>query len=216
MKHFKRTPFCILVIIMFLSCKNDCIDADGNEYKTVKIGNQTWMAENLRTTRYRNGDLIPNVTSNSDWGNLTSGAYCYFDNTLNTVYGKLYNWYAVTDTRNIAPEGWHVPTDAEWKTLADFVGGDAGGKLKETGAIHWRIPNTGATNESGFTALPAGLRLGYDGTFVELGSLSDFWSSTQFGNISYAWDFRLAYNNTGSHRANIDKRYGFSVRCLKD
>lgn len=218
MKNFKRIPFCILFFAIFISCKNDCIDADGNEYKTVKIGNQTWMAENLRTTKYRNGDSIPNVTSNSDWENLTSGAYSDFDNTVNSVYGKLYNWYAVSESRNIAPVGWHVPTDDEWQTLITFLGGDGavGGKMKETGTMHWLSPNTGATNESGFTALPAGLRLGYDGTFIVLGSLCDFWSSTPFENTSYAWDFRLAYNSTGYHRANIDKRYGFSIRCVKD
>jgi len=217
MKNFKRTPFCIfLVVIIFISCKNDCIDADGNEYKTVKIGNQTWMAENLHTTKYRNGDPIPNVTSNSDWKNKTSGAYCDFDNTVNSLYGKLYNWYAVSDSRNIAPEGWHVPTDDEWKTLTAFVRADAGGKMKETGTMHWRFPNTSATNESGFTALPAGFRLGYDGTFNALGTTSDFWSSTRFGDTSYAWDLRMAYNNAGTHRANISMTYGLSVRCLKD
>jgi uncharacterized protein (TIGR02145 family) len=217
MENSKRTPFCVfLVVIIFFSCKNDCQDAEGNKYKTIKIGNQIWMAENLNTTKYRNGDPIQNVTNNSDWGNLTSGAYCDFNNTINDVYGKLYNWYAVSDSRNIAPEGWRIPTVEEWTALTVFLGGDAGGKLKETGILHWRSPNTGAANENGFTALPGGFRLGYDGTFNALGTISDFWSSTQLGDTSYAWDFRLAYNNTGTHRANIDKRYGFSIRCVKD
>jgi len=218
MKNLKRTQFYILmVLIMLLSCKNDCIDADGNEYKIVKIGNQIWMAENLHTTKYRNGDPIPNETNSSDWANKTSGAYCDFDNTSNSLYGKLYNWYAVSDNRNIAPEGWHVPTDNDWSTLATFLGGDgvAGSKMKEDGTMHWNSPNTGATNEKGFTALPGGFRLGYDGIFKDLGNTCNFWSSTQFGT-SFAWDRRLYYNNASFHRANIDKRYGFSVRCIKD
>jgi uncharacterized protein (TIGR02145 family) len=214
----KKILFCMLLVVnMFTSCKNDCIDIDGNVYKTVKIGNQIWMSENLHTTRYRNGDSIPNVTGNSDWKNLSSGAFCYFDNTVNSIYGKLYNWYAVSDTRNIAPAGWHIPSDDEWSTLTNFLGGNdfASGKMKETGTMHWISPNSGATNESGFTALPAGFRHGCDGRFDALGTTGNFWSKTEFDSIC-AWDCRLLYNNASSHHANIDKRYGFPVRCVKD
>lgn len=146
------------------NCCSDCpptvTDYDGNVYQTVLIGDQCWMMENLKVTHYRNGDPIPHVTDGVTWGNLTSGAYCNYNNDEGNVatYGRLYNWYAVDDSRNIAPAGWHVPSDAEWQTLVDYLGGDAvaGGKMKEAGTTHWASPNTGATNESGFTALPGG------------------------------------------------------------
>ena len=146
-------------------------DIDGNTYQTVKIGDQWWMAENLKVTCYRNGDAIPNITDGTTWASLSTGAYCEYNNDINNVatYGRLYNWYAVTDSRNIAPAGWHVPSDAEWKQLEMYLGmsqseadatgwrgTDEGGKLKEVGTMHWNSPNTGATNESGFTALPGG------------------------------------------------------------
>lgn len=185
-------------------------------YKTIKIGNQVWMAENLRTTKYRNGDSIPTITSNSGWKNLTTGACCSYNNEVSDVYGKLYNWFAVADSRNIAPMGWHVPNDAEWKTLMAFLGENTGGKLKETEASLWNSPNEGATNESGFSALAAGVRFGYDGTFGACGILADFWSCTPLGNSDYAWDFRMHYSNGGVHSANINKKYGFSIRCIKD
>jgi uncharacterized protein (TIGR02145 family) len=137
------------------------IDQDGNNYKTVTIGTQVWMAENLKTTKYRNGDPIANVADNTEWENLTTGAYCTYDNDLKKLnaYGHLYNWHAVSDARNIAPEGWHVATDAEWTILNNYLGGGiaSGDKLKETGAIHWNYSNS-ETNESGFTALPGGFR----------------------------------------------------------
>jgi len=135
-------------------------DIDGNVYHSVTIGTQTWMVENLRTSKYRNGDSIINVTNNTSWSTLTSGAYCDYDNTPNNsiIYGKLYNWYAINDSRSIAPMGWHVPTDVEWTTLITYLGGEsiAGGKLKETGIIHWETPNGDATNTSIFTGLPGG------------------------------------------------------------
>ena len=148
-------------------------DIDGNTYKTVKIGNQIWMAENLKVTHYRNGDIIPNVTNNFEWAYLSTGAWCVHDNdgSYANTYGYLYNWYAVNDIRNIAPEGWHVPTDEEWKELEMYLGmsqteaddtgyrgTNEGGKLKEAGTTHWETPNTGATNETGFSALPGGCR----------------------------------------------------------
>lgn len=149
------------------------IDIDGNVYQIVTIGTQVWMAENLKVTHYRNGDVIPNVTDGPTWAGLTTGAYCEYDNNVASVatYGRLYNWYAAVDTRNIAPDGWHVPSDEEWKQLETYLGmsqaeadaiglrgSDEGGMLKETGTSHWDSPNTGATNESGFTALPGGHR----------------------------------------------------------
>ena len=196
-----------------------CVDIDGNEYATVIIGNQVWMSENLKVTKYRDGTAIPTGLSNSEWENTTSGAYAVYDNneTHADTYGYLYNWYAVDDSRNIAPDGWHVPTDDEWTTLTDYLGGTsvAGGKMKETGTSHWNSPNTGATNESGFTAFPGGYRSSSSGNYNSIGSYGFFWSSSE-GNSSNAWRRILYYNNSGVYRHNYNKNYGFSVRCVRD
>ena len=204
-------------------------DIDGNTYRTVKIGNQWWMAENLKVTLYRNGDPIPNVTDAGTWAGLTTGACCSYDNddTYVETYGFLYNWFAVDDSRIIAPEGWHVPTDEEWKELemylgmsqaeadaADWRGTDEGGKLKETGTTHWNAPNAGATNESGFFALPGGLRT-LNGSFNNIWHYAFFWSSTEL-NSSNAW-FRYLINSSAQvYRYSDYKNDGFSVRCVKD
>ncbi len=140
---------------------NSVTDIDGNIYETVQIGSQIWMKENLRTTKYANGDVIPNVTDGNQWSNLTTGAWsCYSNNNqIQNLFGNLYNWFAVADQRNICPTGWHVPSDVEWITLTDYLGGEsvAGGKMKST-AIYWQSPNQDATNESGFSGLPGGFR----------------------------------------------------------
>lgn len=193
-------------------------DIDGNVYKAVIIGTQVWMIENLRTTRYRNGDQIPHVTSNIQWANLSAGAYCNYNNDVNNVgnYGHLYNWYAVSDLRNIAPIGWHVATNAEWTTLINYLGGYAvaGGSMKEIGTTHWQNQNVGATNSSGFTGLPGGYRV-IDGSFNLFGTNSTWWSSTE--DISTkAWDFGLHNLSTIVSRFNDNKQYGFYVRCIKD
>ncbi len=194
-------------------------DIDGNVYQCVKIGDQWWMAENLKVTHYRNGEAIPNVTDGSEWSNLTTGAWCAYNNDNGNVstYGLLYNWYAVDDSRNIAPESWHVPTDEEWQTLVDYLGGSsvAGGKLKETGTTHWYSPNTGATNESGFTALPGGYRDYNYGTFYNVGGYGYWWSSTGYSS-SNVWNRILNYNNSDVYRNSHSKRSGFSVRCVRD
>jgi uncharacterized protein (TIGR02145 family) len=195
-------------------------DYDGNNYTTVTIDKQVWMVENLKVTHYRNGEEIPNVTENASWTSLTTGAYSDNKNTPSNadIYGRLYNWYTVADSRNIAPTGWHVPTDAEWTTLTTYLGGEsvAGEKMKETGTTHWiNISNISATNESGFTALPSGSRNFRFGTFDNLGSVGEFWSSTQF-DTSYAWDRYLFSYEAYSHRSKYDKRYGFSVRLVRD
>ncbi|MCK5148368.1 T9SS type A sorting domain-containing protein [bacterium] len=193
-------------------------DIDGNVYRTVKIGDQWWLAENLKVIHYRNGDDIPNVTDNTEWQNLTTGAYCNYDNDLNNVvtYGRLYNWYAVDNSRNIAPEAWHVPTDAEWTTLTTYLGENlAGGKMKEIGTTHWSSPNTGATNESGFSALPGGAR-NYYGIFEHIGSTTaDFWSSTESSSYG-AWYRNLDYNYSDVYRTSYVKEGGFSVRLIRD
>ena len=195
-------------------------DIDGNVYSTVTIGTQVWLAENLKVTHYRNGEPIPKVTDNTEWSNLITGAYCNYDNDANNAdtYGSLYNWYAVNDSRNIAPTGWHVPTDEEWQTLVDYLGGDdiAGGKMKETGTTHWNSPNEGATNESGFSALPGGYRYG-NGNYYSMGGNASFWSSTEYDSDSnYAWARYLFVNFPGILDNGSGKRYGFSVRCVRD
>ncbi len=185
------------------------------EFDVVTIGDQTWMAENLDVERYRNGDPIPQVTDAAEWANLTTGAWCYYDNETSNgrVYGKMYNYYAVTDPRGLAPRGWHVSTVDDWDELANYLGGYdvAGGKLKETGTTHWNDPNTDATNESGFTGLPGGYRM-YDGSFNNLGTQALFWTTTSKTARS------LHHNATGLRKwdgSRYDKG-GFSVRCVKD
>lgn len=193
-------------------------DIDGNSYLTIGIGGKWWMAENLKVTHYRNGDAIPNVTDDNAWSELNTGAYCSYDNDAANAqtYGYLYNWYTVNNSSSLAPEGWHVPSDAEWQTLVDYLGGNdiAGGKLKQTGTTHWQSPNEGATNESYFSALPGGYRLSY-GTFDTIGYLADFWSSTKYDG-HHAW-FRFVYYDRSEVRSyNSNKHYGFSVRCVRD
>jgi uncharacterized protein (TIGR02145 family) len=236
---FGSTPFLsigvvivLAAIFMFVSCSkknpvdpNSKTDIDGNTYRTIKIGNQYWMAENLKVTRYRNGDAIPNVTDGETWAHLTAGAFCNYDNNANnvTTYGRLYNWYAVIDSRNIAPAGWHVPSDADWKTLARYLGGEdiAGGKMKETGTTHWQSPNTGATNESGFSALPGGER-SYSGVFNALRLYANFWSSSEVNtyNASY-WDINHDTSILPDYFSILSAMYeykqaGFSIRLVRD
>ena len=199
-------------------------DQDGNIYKTITIGTQTWMAENLRTIKYRNGNLISNVIENTNWINSTEGAFCSYDNTNDEINiatrGLMYNYYAVIDERNIAPEGWHVPTDAEWTTLVTYLGGEsvAGGKMKELGTTHWKNENIGATNESGFTSLPCGWRDNYNAIFGGFDYNSFYWSSTEEDD-NIAWYRFLNYDlaSIGRYSWSVgDKNSGFSVRCIKD
>lgn len=191
---------------------------DGHFYKWVKIGTQIWMAENLKATIYNDGSSIPNVTDNKAWKKLKQGAYCWYNNddSNENIYGALYNWYAV-NTGKLAPNGWHVPTDAEWTTLTTFLGGEtvAGGKLIETGTTHWQSPITGATNEFGFTALPAGYR-SRSGTFCSIGSFGIWWCSSEDGAFS-SWRQSMHYVSSNVRwNYHIFKDYGFSVHCVKD
>jgi len=182
----------------------------------IVIGTQTWMVENLDVVKYRNGDTIPQVTDPTAWAALTTGAWCWYANSSSngTTYGKLYNWYAVNDARGLAPVGYHVPTYTEWTTLTNYLGGDdlAGGKMKST--TLWNSPNTGATNDSGFTALPASFR-GYDGGFVGIGEYFTCWSSSEY-NTTEAWYLYLNYGFNYSSRSVFDKKSGYSVRLIKD
>ncbi|MBA7534149.1 hypothetical protein ES705_26395 [subsurface metagenome] len=200
---------------------NDTItDYDDNEYGISKIGNQYWMAENLKTTHYANGDIIPDgTTAAGDISGETEPKYWFaynYDSNNVSTYGRLYTWYTVTDSRNVCPDGWHVPSNAEWTILVTYLGGSsvAGGKMKETGTTHWNSPNTGATNESSFTALPGGDRY-YAGTFDHIGSWGTWWSATE-GNTTNAFFLRLFYNEAGIiWNTHDNKMYGFSVRCVK-
>ena len=184
----------------------------------VTICNQVWATKNLNVTTYRNGEQIPYVTDPTAWANLTTGAYCSYNNdpANDVIYGKLYNWFAVNDQRGLAPTGYHVPTDTEWTTLTTCLGEEAleGGKMKETGTTHWLDPNEGANNSSGFTALPGGFR-GYNGTFYDIGGNGLWWSSSE-NEPAYAWYRVLSYDNTSVGRYYDYEATGFSVRCLRD
>ena len=197
---------------------NTVTDLDGNVYHTITIGTQVWMVENLKTTKYRNGTSIPNISVNTTWIVLNTGAYCNYENDANnlTTYGRLYNWYAVIDTQNIAPIGWHVPSDSEWTVLTSYLGGDsiAGRKLKEAGTTHWSSPNTGTTNETGFTALPSGARFS-DGKFYDLKNIGYWWSVTEQDTYT-SWRRYMYYAGSSVNKQAYSKKNGFSVRCVKD
>jgi len=233
MKTKNRICFCLLIVIgltliLANSCKkaDDYVikDADSNDYTSVTIGTQVWMVENLKTTKYNNGDLIGTTTPVTlDISGEAAPKYqwAYDGNESNVdTYGRLYTFYAITDIRGVCPNGWHVPSDAEWTTLTTFLGGEsvAGGKLKETGTDHWRTPNSDATNETGFTALPGGLRYA-SGPYVFNDSFGLWWSSTEYSE-AYAYYRIVNYDGGDVTRDSSiyghEKQAGFSVRCLKN
>tara|TARA_B100001250_G_scaffold278285_1_gene240732 strand:+ start:10 stop:759 length:750 start_codon:yes stop_codon:yes gene_type:complete len=196
-----------------------CVDIDGNFYSTVQIGNQLWMSENLKTTRYNNGDEIPTGLTDGEWQNTTSGALAvYDDNESNAdIYGRLYNWYALVDNRGVCPENFHVPTDEEYTQLTIYLGGSevAGGKMKEAGLEHWNSPNAGATNESGFSGFPGGFR-NISGSYVYVGNDGYFRSSSEY-STSQAWYHSLHYGYSVVYQGfNMSKQSGLSVRCVGD
>jgi len=204
--------------IEFTTIPISITDIDGNVYHTVIIGAQVWLVENLKTTKYKNGDPISSIPDNLEWANVGAGAYSFYSNSSPnyTVYGNLYNWLAVADGRNIAPAGWHVPSEAEWTNLQDFLGGElnAGGELKETGLTHWQSPNDGATNNTGFIALPGGYR-DIGGSFSNLGFKGVWWSASEkSSNTAYAL-FTYA-EGAQLHGEPNEKRMGFSIRCIMD
>jgi uncharacterized protein (TIGR02145 family) len=215
----KKYLLLVFFFVLTLQSKAQTInDIDGNIYNTVTIGSQVWMKENLKTTKYNNGDAIINITNNTSWISQASGARCYYNNDSTSyagTYGVLYNWYSVVDTRNVCPTGWHVPSNADWTILTDYLGGlgIAGGKLKEIGTTHW-ISTNEATNESGFTAIAGGGRY-FDGSSYGLGLTGGWWSSTE-QSASNAQSISLAHNFTNAMYADYQKQVGLSVRCLKD
>jgi len=211
-----------LLLISVFGCEKDTTpvysgetltDIDGNVYNTVKIGDQLWMAEDLKVTKYNDGITIPNITDKIAWQNSSTGACIWYNNEKS--WGTLYNWYAV-NTGKLAPAGWHVATHQDWTILTDYLGGEdiAGGKLKETGGEQWDTPNYGATNEYWFTALPGGFRQG-DGTFSSFGGGGYYWSSTEFDALN-SWARYIFWSESNLYRDHYNKRVGFSVRCIKD
>ena len=195
------------------------VDFDGNVYHPVTIGTQVWLVEPLKATHYRNGDPITHTKDKWQLKNQsTDGQYWNYSNndSLGKIFGRLYNYYAVVDPRFIAPLGWHVASDSDWATLASYLGADSivGGKLKEAGTAHWFSPNTGATNSSGFTALPGGAWNPLTGVFGFIGQAGSFWTSTATGTY-YAMGRSLWYNNGAIYRGESNKVMGWTVRCIK-
>ena len=237
MKNFKITfLYLTLILGVLFSCSKDdepvdenidtVTDIDGNVYNTVTIGTQTWMVENLRVTHYNDGTPIQLITDADEWVELPRPAYCWYDNDsskYSVPYGALYNWYAV-NTGKLCPSGWHVPSKEEWQTLVDFIGGtsEAGGKLKEIGFDHWETPNEGATNAYGFYALPSGNRSYSNGQYNQLGETGDWWTSTTRSGMTDIYGdnvselFTVYYELPFVDFQQESKRWGFSVRCIKD
>ncbi|MFH0898415.1 MAG: fibrobacter succinogenes major paralogous domain-containing protein [bacterium] len=223
-----------LLLLLSLSCKKDkdnnndnnititpgpdVIDIDSNLYHSVTIGTQTWLTENLKVKHYRDGVLIPNVIDSTLWGANLTGARCYYNNdsiTYADTYGALYNWYAVANSSNICPTGWHMPSKDEWSVLITNLGGYniAADKMKETGTAHWLSPNANATNESGFTALPGGFRR-INNTFDYLGGVCFFWAA-KYGTSGNSF-YNLCGEDSEIYNDIGNKPDGFSVRCIKD
>lgn len=195
-------------------------DFDNNDYHVVRVGTQLWTKENLKTTSFTDGTPIPLVSGIAAWQSLSTAGYCWYENNsteYKDVYGALYNWFTIEEG-NICPEGWHVPTDNDWIILENYLGGStpAGGKSKETGTVHWKTPNTGATNVSGLTALPGGQRLD-DGTFEHLYYQGFWWTSTVYpSGTTDAWSRRMQHDSDKIFRSNVNKGNGQSVRCVRD
>ena len=214
--------YVLVFLLLFGGCHRNVpatvTDVDGNVYHTVTIGSQVWMAENLKVTRYRNGDPIPKIISNINWSSAKTGAYCNYNNedTNAFVYGHLYNWYTLNDDRALAPQGWHVPNSKEIKTLINFLGGQnvAGANLKESGTTHWLTPNSGATNKFGYTALPSGYRNSFNGNYHLIGRNGFWWFYNE--KDTSAWINVISFNDSCLFRNYIDKSSGISVRCVKD
>jgi uncharacterized protein (TIGR02145 family) len=194
-------------------------DIDGNIYYTVQIGTQIWLRSNLKTTKFNNGDPIPNITDNTAWSALTTPGYASYDNNLSnsSTYGLLYNWYTAIDSRNVCPIGWHMPTESDWSTIISFLGGElvAGGKMKVTGTSLWKSPNSSATNSTAFSGLPGGFR-DQSGTFFLITEYCPWWSAT-LAVTDYPWAYDLRYNSAKiTVSSTNNKNRGFAIRCVKD
>ena len=221
----------IIVNTLFISCEKEnennkpdtskgwigLVDPDGNTYTSIIIGNQEWIVENLKTTKYNDGSSIPLITDDSLWINSNSDAYCWYNNDTSNkaIYGALYNWEVINSDK-ICPSGWHVPTNEDWETLIDFLGDlmTAGGELKDNSTEYWNSPNTDATNNSGFTAFPGGERYYYYGNFNNIGESGYWWSNSESGNEAYYYS--LFFASSEITKMTADKKNGFSIRCIKD
>lgn len=219
MKNIRLTLFSVSLLLVGLTgCNSNRVkDIDGNSYKTVTIGTKIWMAENLKTTKFNDGTVIPLVAENDTWIKLVSPALSWYNNDPDAnrkTYGALYNWYAV-NTGKVCPAGWHVATEEEWSALYYLDGsGSAGGTMKETGTAHWKSPNTEATNASGFTGLPGGYR-SIEGVFNYIGISGYWWSSTSF-NATNGLFYNLRFKSGVLFKSRSEKYCGFSVRCVKN
>jgi len=224
MKFYIKYIYIIMAGIFTLGCErnNQPVlpkDGDGNVYDTIVIGTQVWLAENLKTTKYNNGVSIPRIIDRTEWASMSSAAYCWYDNhpDFKNTYGALYNWYAV-NARTLCPVGYHVPTKDDWTELIDYLGGEkvAGGKLKESGLIHWQSPNTDATNESGFTAVASGYR-NFDGNFNSIGEYGRWWSSSPgIESQKTAYRFSVSSGSSWVTDGLWEKTAGQSIRCIRD
>jgi uncharacterized protein (TIGR02145 family) len=211
-------------IVFYGGGGNNVTDFDGNVYSVIEIGSQSWLGQNLKTTHYNDGTPIPLQTVNLIWDTLSSHAYCWYNNDISykESYGALYNWHvtniATNGGKNVCPAGWHVPDDDELTALTDYLGGlsVSGGKLKETGTANWNPPNAGATNETGFTALPGGYR-GTAGSFATIGGQGNWWSTNEHPSFTSSAYYRsMSYSSTAVYRGNLSKTFGMSIRCIKD
>jgi len=227
MQHNYNVLYGLLILLISLMTSISYVraekaaDIDGNTHKTVTIGHQVWMQENLNVTAYRNGDLIRQAKTNEEWNDAGAngeGVWCYYNNdpVHGTKYGKLYNWYAVHDPRGLAPSGWHIPTDNEWTTAISTLGGEniAGGKMKFNGISQWQSPNIGGDNSSNFSALPSGMR-GIDGKFNFISESAYFWSQSEYSPTT-AWYRVINHHLPTIVRSSEEKVDGLSVRCIAD
>lgn len=234
MKNFSSIIQIGLIILFFAGCKKNgdsvpddgslltgqsaaLSDIDGNTYKTLAVGTQIWMAENLKTTKYNDGTAVPIVTDNTAWEKLSTPAYCWYNNNVanKNTYGALYNYYTLTSGK-LCPTGWHVPNPFEWLVLVQYVGeGLSANRLKEAGTKHWLIPNKSVTNDTGFTALPGGYRGPFDGLFFDLGDNGIWWAAPVIG-LNNAYGRRMGGQTVGCYEVITEKGIGLSVRCLKD
>ena len=214
----KKVSLILSTILMTTMVLSSCGSKD------VTIGNQVWMAENMNIDKFRNGDPIPEAKTDREWelaGKRGEPAWCYYDNDQENgqKYGKLYNWYAVNDSRGLAPAGYHIPSDAEWKVLIDYLGGKsvAGGKMISISSEHWKFASTDATNESGFSGLPGGECYDF-GPFSGIGEHGYWWSSSEGGTYDACRYILSATKNdvVSISRFDYEKAYGFSVRCIRD
>jgi uncharacterized protein (TIGR02145 family) len=222
-----KAALAALLLLGAMSCKKETesVQPSGvssensvqqNKLASVRIGTQVWMVKNLDVSHYRNGDTIPEVKDRVKWAKLTTGAWCWYNNSSDSgaVYGKLYNWYAVHDPRGLAPEGWHIPSDSEWRATETLLGGTTGGKMKETGTAHWTDPNVDATNSTGLTGLPGGYR-SFTGQYCYIHYLGLWWTSTEY-DTKNAWYRRMLCYSNFLDWWRFPKTMGFSVRCIKN